>query len=148
MVEFYHLVTPENDNQELVIDFLNMGWNCGEYHLLLEMMGPSFFYKNTLRGESFNQKQYIEFIRSFRKAMPDLVLEVDEIMSKGDRVMANSLFRGTLKRKFFNIAPSKKIIAFPVVSFFTIREDLVADISSVIDVLDVERQLGNPLNIG
>lgn len=147
MNHYNNLVKPQGDCQQLAFDFLHAVWNLNDTVVINELIAPTFFCQNTLRGEPFNKTQYLEFVQSFRRAMPDLILEIDEIMSKGDRVITNSLVYGTLTRQLFNIPPSDKIITFPAVSFLTIKQGMVADISTVIDVLDVEKQLGETVNL-
>ena len=103
-------------NEAVILAYLDLSWNTGKFHLIKNFLAPNFHYKTTFADDILGMDQYIEFIKTFREAMPGLVIHVDEVMSKEDRVMTSISFIGVVKKPIFGIQPSDKIITFPAVS--------------------------------
>lgn len=123
-----------------------MSWNEGEYGLLSRYIAPNFHYKTTFTEDILNLDQYIDFIKVFHKSMPDLVLDIDETMSDGDRVMTCVSFSGVVEKPFYGIPVSDKIITFPAISLWSIHNGKITSLNTLIDISGVERQLGTNLS--
>lgn len=129
------------DKKSLVIEFLNLSWNKGEFDRLGELVMPNFFYQTTFTDKILNLSQYIEFVSIFRQSMPELILDVEEVMCEGDRLMTHVSFSGVVEQPFFGIPASDKIIAFPAVSLWEVKENKICSLNTLIDIRGVERQL-------
>jgi len=132
----------QESNKEIVSRQLQLSWNEGKFEQLRDSVLPDFYYKTTFTDDILNLEQYIYFIQMFRDAMPDLSVDLEEIMSEGDRVMSYVSFSGAVTKPLLKIPASDKIIMFPAVSFWTIKQDKIANLETMIDISGVERQLG------
>lgn len=136
----------KNENIALVEEYLNLSWNEGEYGRLNKFIAPNFHYKTTFTDDILNLDQYIGFIKAFRKAMPDLMLDIDETMSDGNRVMTSISFSGIVESPFYGIPASDKIITFPAISLWSVLNGQITSLNTLIDISGIERQLGSDLS--
>lgn len=136
------------DNENLVANHLQLSWNEGRYEELRNIVQDTFYYQTTFTDDILDLEQYIKYIQLFRMAMPDLILHVEELMSKDDRVMSHISFCGSVAMPFLGIPASDKIITFPAVSFWDIRKGKISSLNTLIDISGIERQLGVPLSPG
>ncbi|WP_126456813.1 ester cyclase [Sulfuriflexus mobilis] len=129
-------------NKQLVLDHISWSWNEGKFDQFREVVSPSFYYQTTFTSEILNLEDYIEFITELREAIPGLIVEIEEIMSEGDRVMTHTSFIGAVKKPVFGLPVSDKIIAFPAASFWEIRHGKIKSLNTMINISEIERQIG------
>ena len=130
-----------NAKEALVASWLDLSWNQGRFNLIKDFLSPDFYYQTTFAEDILTLDQYIGFIKTFRKAIPDLSIHVEEVMSKGDRVMTSISFSGTVQKPIFGIPASDKIITFPAVSLWSVSDGRIASLNTLIDISGLERQL-------
>ena len=127
--------------ENIVTTYLKASWNSGLYTLARNFLAPGFQYRTTFSKTPLNLDQYVDFIRAFRKAMPDLEIHIEDIMSKDNRVTTYKTFLGVVEEPFYGIPASDKVITFPVVSFWEVRDGKIAVLNTLMDINGIERQL-------
>ena len=135
------------ENKQLVIDHIALSWNAGQYEECKQLISPSFYYQTTFTNDILNRDEYIKFIISLREAIPDLMVEVEDIMSEGDRVITHTSFIGTVNTPVFGLPASDRIIAFPAASFWGVSGGKIKSLNTMINISDVERQVGTDVDI-
>lgn len=135
-------------SEAVVLSYLDLSWNTGKFHLIKNFLSPNFHYKTTFADDILDLEQYIVFVKLFRDAMPDLVLHVEDVMSKDDRVMTSISFSGVVEKTIFGIPPSEKIITFPAVSLWTVIDGKIQSLNTLLDISGVERQLKISVDAG
>ena len=129
-------------NKQLVLDQISRSWNEGKFDEFRELVSPTFYYQTTFTNEILNLEEYIKFITYLREAIPGVIVEVEEIMSEGDRVITHTSFIGAVKKPVFGLPVSDKIIAFPAASFWRISNGKIKSLNTMINISEIERQLG------
>lgn len=129
-------------NKQLVIDHIALSWNTGMFEEDRKLISPSFYYQTTFTNEIMNRDEYFDFIQHLRESIPELEVEIEEIMSEGDRVITHASFIGTVKKPVFGLPASDKIIAFPVASFWELGNGKIKSLNTLIDIAGLERQVG------
>lgn len=129
------------DYKQLAQKFLHLSWNQGEFSRLEAMATDNFYYQTTFADDILSLSEYLEFINNFRKAMPDLLLQTEESMSEGNRVMTHISFSGTVTKPVYGIPASDNIIAFEAISLWDIKAGKVASLNTLIDIRGLERQI-------
>lgn len=129
-------------NKQLVLDHIAWSWNEGRFDEFRELVSANFYYQTTFTNEIMNLEEYINFITYLREAIPGLIVEVEEIMSEADRVITHTSFIGAIKKPVFGLPVSDKIIAFPAASFWLIRNGKIKSLNTMINISEIERQLG------
>lgn len=133
-------------SESVVLAYLHLSWNSGMFHLIRNLLSLDFHYKTTFADETLNLDQYIEFIKTFRRAIPDLVIQIDEVMSKKDRVITGKRFSGIIRKPIFGIPASETLITFPVVSLWKVNKGKITSLNTLMDIAGIERQLKTNLH--
>ena len=129
------------DNKAVAKKFLDLSWRKGNLKELEAISTENFYYQTTFTDKILSIKEYFDYIAIFRTAMPDIMLDIEETMCEGNRVMTHISFSGTIKESFYGIPATKNIIAFPAVSLWDIKNGKVASLNTLIDIRGIENQL-------
>lgn len=130
-----------NNNKMLVENFLDLTWRKGKLKELEAISTENFYYQTTFTDKILSLTEYFDYIVTFRTFMPDVMLDIEETMCEGNRVMTHLSFSGTIKEPFFGMPATDNIIAFPVVSLWDVKNGKVASLNSLIDIRGIENQL-------
>jgi len=131
----------KNDNKTVVENFLDLSWRKGKLKELEAISTENFYYQTTFTDKILSLKEYFDYIVTFRTSMPDIMLDIEETMCEGNRVMTHISFSGTIKEPFYGIPATDNIIAFPAVSLWDVKNGKVASLNSLIDIRGIENQL-------
>lgn len=137
------------ETKEMVLSHLDLSWNKGEFEALSGYMTDDFFYKTTFTDEILNTSDYLNLIKQFRQAMPNLLVEVDLVMSDENHVMTKISFFGTVIKEIYGIPASDKVIAISAMSIWSFKQEKIVSLETLIDLAGLERQLAvkiSPLN--
>jgi len=130
------------NNKQLILSHIEMSWNKGELKQIENFLSESFYYKTTFTDEILNATQYINFIATLRKSMPNLSVDIELIMAEENHVMTQISFIGEVISPFYGIPSSNKIITFPAASIWEIEENKITSLDTLIDMTGVSRQTG------
>jgi predicted ester cyclase len=78
----------------------------------------------------------------FRRGFPDVVSTIEDLIAKGDKVVARWRSRATHQGEYMDIAPSGKEVQFTGISFYRIEEGKIAQSWNIEDQLGLMRQIG------
>lgn len=129
-------------NKQLILKHIEMSWNKGELKQIPHFLSESFYYKTTFTDEILNATQYVNFISTLRKSIPDLSVDIELIMAEDNHVMTQISFIGEVVTPFYGIPASNKIITFPVASIWEIEENKITSLDTLIDMTGISRQTG------
>jgi len=133
------------DNKILAQKFLHLTWNQGDFSQISDLAAENFYYKTTFTDDILSLSEYLEFINTFKTAIPDLLIHTEESMSEDDRVMTHVSFSGVVAKPVYGIPVSDKIITFEAMSLWDIKNGRVASLNTLIDIGGIERQLNTRL---
>jgi len=128
--------------KQLILQHIDLSWNQGEFTQSKSLLSDNFYYKTTFTDEILDTDDYIEFIATLRKAIPDISLNIELIMSEKNRAMTQISFIGEVVRPFYGIPASNKIITFPAVSIWETEKNKIKSTDTLIDMTGVSRQIG------
>ena len=97
--------------------------------------GPSF---PELRGREARKEHFA----SWRRAFPDQLLNVDELVAEGDKVVLRWSMTGTHQGEFWGVAPTGKKVSFGGTSTFRIAGGIITEEYIQYDALGFMQQLG------
>ncbi len=133
--------------EELSRNFLNLAWNKGQFNLLQQYCSANFHYHTTFNQQILDFGGYVAFVKTFRSCMPDIFLDIEEIMVKDDHAMVHSILSGTIEKPFFGLPASKKLINFSAISTVEIERGKVTSLDSMIDIAGIQRQVNSPIAV-
>jgi steroid delta-isomerase-like uncharacterized protein len=83
-----------------------------------------------------------QFVLELRRAFPDLVLEVKDLVAEGDRVVARVEGRGTHEGEFLGVPATGRATVGRSIDIFRIEGGQLAEHWDVLDVYGLLAQLG------
>lgn len=134
------------DNKNLVLQHFDLFWNQGEFDRIGDFLAADFHYKTTFTAEILDAGQYVEFIRQFRQAIPDIRVDVDLVLADEDHAMTQASFFGIVQQPVYGIPPSEKIITFNAMSIWKIKARRIGRLETLIDIAGLERQIGRSIS--
>jgi steroid delta-isomerase-like uncharacterized protein len=121
---------------------IDEAFNAGNLEVVDEVVAPNY----VLHGAPPDMPQGPDAIRAtvkaFRTAFPDLKIELEELVSEGDKVSARSVMRGTHNGPLFGIPPTHKKVAVDGLTMVTVRDGRVQESWVKNDTLQLFQQLG------
>lgn len=116
-------------------------WNTGEHQYLTAVISPHFIDHTLPAGRPQGPEGPQFASNNFRKAVPDLKCEVEDLLVTGDKVTARLLLSGTFKGKFNNIPPTGKPVKFIAIDILHIQNGLLVEDWHLEDNLTLLQQL-------
>ena len=129
-------------NEDLVHRFNAEYINTGDAEVIEEFLAPDCRMFCNGICEATDTAGYVQMMREFRTAFPDLTHTCDEIMSDGDRVAERFTTTGTHRGEFQGIPPTGKQVEFTGTSIFRVRNGRIVEERTSTDLLALMSQLG------
>lgn len=128
-------------NETLVRRMFEEAWNHGNLTVVDDCLSPDAV--NHQPGETFRgtagQK---EMITRYRTAFPDCRLDIEELFSSGDRVVARFRFSGTHQMPLAAIAPTRRSVSGEGIVICRCDKGRIVETYSQWDQLGMFQQLG------
>ncbi|CCK77099.1 MAG: ester cyclase [Oleispira antarctica] len=128
-------------NKSLVEKHIDLSWNKGKYGLLQQIVAKGFRYQTTFKDGFRDFEGYVEYVEDIRRAVPDLEVIVEEIMSEDDKVITFSTFCGSFNKPLFGMPANGKIIAFSAASVWIIHRGKIKEQTTMVDLAGLQKQL-------
>jgi steroid delta-isomerase-like uncharacterized protein len=128
-------------NETVVRRLIDDVWNRGKLELLDELLTRDHVNNDPMepgRGTE-SMKQHV---RKYRTAFSDCRLDIDEMMSVGDRVVVRWHYSGTHKNPFEGIQPTGRRVTGPGISIHRFQGDRIQESFVAWDALGLMQQLG------
>jgi steroid delta-isomerase-like uncharacterized protein len=71
--------------------------------------------------------EYKQAFSRLIEAFPDGRWSLEEMFEDDDRIIGRWSFKGTHKGQFFNVAPTGKVVTYPIIGVYRIQEDRIAE---------------------
>jgi steroid delta-isomerase-like uncharacterized protein len=83
-----------------------------------------------------------ELVRATRKAFPDVVVDVDDVVAERDMVVFHDHVRATSVGEFFGVPPSGGVIEWTEIHWLRVRDGRIVEHWTNFDQLGILRQMG------
>jgi steroid delta-isomerase-like uncharacterized protein len=130
-----------SENKRLIEKHIDLSWNKGKYGLLKQIVAKGFRYQTTFKDGFRDFDGYVEYVENIRRAVPDLEVTIEEIMSEDDKVITFSTFCGSFNKPLFGMPANGKIIAFAAASVWIIYRGKVIEQTTMVDLAGLQKQL-------
>jgi len=142
---YRRILVVSSENKRLISTHIHTAWNMGDFEKLKHSFARQFFYKTTFTDEILNAEQYLGLIATLREAIPDILVEIEVIMSEQNRVMTQVSFIGQVEKSIYGIPVSNKIITFPAMSVWEVENNRINSVETLMDMTSISRQVGQPI---
>ena len=83
-----------------------------------------------------------ERVRIFTTSFSDVEITLGEVLAEGDSVATQMIYRGTHTGEFLGVPPSGKRVAVDEIQIMRIRDGMIVERRSVIDMISLLAQIG------
>jgi steroid delta-isomerase-like uncharacterized protein len=128
-------------NEAIVRRLIEEGWNRGNLAIVDDCLATGYTQEGpleTVRGPQGEKAM----IAKYRNAFPDCKVEIDEMFSAGDRVVARFTYSGTHRGDFEGIAPTGRSVQGKGIDVVQLLDGRIVASYSQWDALGLLRQLG------
>ena len=116
-------------------------WNKGQMEAITELFTNDYVNNdplNTTKGLD----DFRNFVKKYRVAFPDCRLDIDELISSGDKVVVRWRYSGTHKGQLEGIAPTGRRVAGTGISINHFSGDKIREAFVNWDALGLMQQIG------
>ena len=120
-------------------DFLN----AGDIDRFADLMADNFVEHEETPGLAPTKAGVADFFRMQRAAFPDMLMDVQDVIASGDKVVVRARFTGTHEGDFMGMPATGKSVDVQLIDIFRLGGDgLVHEHWGVYDALAMMQQLG------
>jgi SnoaL-like polyketide cyclase len=137
----------EHEPKHPAVKFILGVWNEGDFSEAEKYVAPElamsingFAYDSTPEGDGPAMAQ--ESVEYWRAIMPDLRMDLSQEIRKKDRIAIERLITGTHTGQRPELPASGNLIKLPGSAFLTLKNDKIAQVSTVFDALALAVQTG------
>jgi steroid delta-isomerase-like uncharacterized protein len=128
------------DIKKLSRRLLDEVWTKGNLAVVDELMDPSFKSEDPVMG-SVDKAGYLETVKGYRTAFPDLKVEIVALYAEGNFVITRWIARGTNTGPFLGMKPTGKFAETKGLDLAEVRDGKIISDFNVYDSMSLLRQL-------
>jgi len=134
----------EEQNKALIRRWFEEVWNRGRLDLIAEMRSPEAIVTGLEDGnaESRGEKPFIRFYATLREALPDLYLNIEDVIAEGDKVAVRITAEGTHKTEALGFPATHRKVRFSTMVMARISGGKIVQAWNLLDQLELLRQIG------
>jgi steroid delta-isomerase-like uncharacterized protein len=121
-------------------------WNSGDVEAIKEIFSPDYIYHSG-SGQDFSLDQTIEWLNPQMAAYPDRILDVEDILAKGDKVVSRYIFKGTQEGDIEGLPATGKKIEYPGIEIWRVENGKIVESWDIQASLSGAQQLGFELKL-
>jgi steroid delta-isomerase-like uncharacterized protein len=129
------------ENKAIIRRYLEEAWNRGNLTILDELMSPD--YARYLSGQApLNREAQKQRIASFRQALPDVRLTLEDLVAEGDRVVFRITLHGTQQGALMGVPPTGKSVTIGAIDIARLEGGKIVEHWGQMDTYGLLQQLG------
>jgi steroid delta-isomerase-like uncharacterized protein len=117
-------------------------WNTGEARYAEAALAQNFVDRALPSGRPQGLKGVLEASKNFRAAIPDLSVEIEELLVVNDRAVVRYTFKGHFTGNFKGVKGDGRPISFRAVDIYRVQNGQISDNWHLEDNLSLMQQLG------
>ena len=130
------------DNKAIVRRYLEEAWNQGTVGILDELMAPTYARYMSGQASPLNREGQKQRITTFRRALPDLHLTIEDLIAEGDKVVFRITIRGTQQGTLMGIPPTGKQVSLTAIDIARVADGKIVEHWGQMDTLGLLQQIG------
>jgi len=143
--EFKAEAALEEQNSELIRSFFKE-WNNRDMDKINEMYAPDAKYHHPSLGtSSVSFEETFEGIKMLWQAFPDITVDIEDLIAKGNKVVVRFIGRGTHQEDFGGIPATGNKTEAGAIEIFRIENGKIIEAWEISDRLGLMMQLGMEL---
>jgi len=130
------------ENKDIVRRFWGV-WEEGNIGLVDELVAPDYVnYNPGIPGQPEGPEGIKAVVSMFRGGMPDLRVNIDDMIAEGDRVAVRYKIEGTHEGELFGVPPTGRRLSIENCTVERVSDGKIREHWRVTGTLDMVQQLG------
>lgn len=152
--ELSHIITPrggtdpESENKALVKQFYD-AFSLNDPRAMNDLLAAKYevqdstvvFDSSYSKHDAFSKNLSIR-VRSLHQALPEFKLQIIEMITEGNKVLARIQIHGVQRGPFLGIEPTEKPVVIKAFAIFTIEGRKITHINEIWNELGIMKQIG------
>jgi predicted ester cyclase len=135
---------PQNgkDNKSIYEEFIAEVLNGGRFERAGRFLDEHVVSHYPFPGQQPGLEGFIDAMRAFRVAFPDLHAKAAQYVAEGDKVVGHFEVQGTHRGEFMGLAATGKPISYEEIAIVRLAQGRIVEHWAVADALAIMQQLG------
>jgi steroid delta-isomerase-like uncharacterized protein len=117
-------------------------WDKNDFDTIRKLVAPEYhLYAPSRSNKPYSIEQEIEWVKSGGNAFPDMSMNIEELLAKGDKVVLRYVCRGTHTGEFEGIPATGKHVEYGGIIIFRIENGKIVESREDNDDFDLKRQV-------
>ncbi len=129
-------------NEQVVRRFYEAAFSQGNPDAVAELVAPDFVDHNPFPGQAPDRDGLKQFIKTFHGPLPDLKVQVDDMISQGDKVVTRWTARATHQGTFLQIPSTGKQVTLTGIDIMRIADGKIVEHWGHQDQLGFVKEIG------
>jgi len=129
-------------NEDVVRRFYEAAFSRGDPNAVNDLVAPDFVDHNPFPGQAPDREGLRQFIRTFHGPLPDLRVEIDDMIAQGDKVVTRWTARATHKGSFLQVPATGKQVTVSGIDIMRIENGKIAEHWGYQDQLGFVKEIG------
>ena len=117
-------------------------WNTGDVAYAAAALAPGFIDRTLPKGRPQGTAGPLQASQAFRSAVPDLTVEIQDLVVAGDRVSVHLRFKGHFTGRFGDVAGKGQPIDFLAFDLYRVKKGQITENWHLEDNLGLMQQMG------
>jgi steroid delta-isomerase-like uncharacterized protein len=130
------------ENKALVRRYFEEAWNKGNVGVIDMLMATDYSRYMSEPAKPLTREGQKQRITTFRQALPDLHLTIDDLIAEGDKVVFRITVRGTHQGAFMGVSPTGKSVTVTAIDIARFADGKIVEHWGQMDSLGLMQQLG------
>jgi steroid delta-isomerase-like uncharacterized protein len=132
----------EARNEALMRRFYEELWSRGNLEAIPELVADDFVDHQVPVGQTSGREALAGLVVMWRTGFPDMQETVEDLISKGDKVVGRFLMRGTHRGEFMGIAPTGRSVTMSGIDMVRVADGKISEFWYAEQTLELMQQLG------
>jgi predicted ester cyclase len=137
---------PAASSKSIYQAFVDDVLNGGRFELAEKYLDPVVVSHNPFPGQQPGIEGFVQALRAFRSAFPDLHARATHYIEEGDRVVGRFEVKGTHQGDFMGLAATGRPIHYEEIAIVRLAGGRIVEHWAVADALAIMQQLGKSDN--
>lgn len=129
-------------HEDVVRGFYEAVFNKGDQAALNDLVAADFVDHNPFPGQGPDREGLRQFVQTFRGPLPDLRVEIQDMIAQGDKIAVRWTARATHKGDFLQIPATGKQVTISGIDIMRIADGKIAEHWGHQDQLGFVREIG------
>ena len=130
------------ENKDIVRRFWGV-WEQGNIGLVDELLAPDYVnHSPGIPGQPEGREGVKAVVSMFRSGMPDLEVQIDDMIAEDDKVVVRYTIEGTHEGDLFGVPPTGRRVSIESITIERVSEGKIREHRRITDTLAMMQQLG------